>query len=132
MGRNWGFNQDSVHTITVPASSEPIGSFFRASELGPDGQRGLMRLVQRDRLQPEGVFAGRNHRQMYWASVPLAVKMFRLQPRAETGVVDFRIVSPEIGTKAALNLQVIQLQLDHRNMPWKIAPDIGETDMQPG
>jgi hypothetical protein len=46
--------------------------------------------------------------------------------------VDFRLSLPKIGTEAALNLQMIQLQLDHADLPGKVPPDIVHADEQPG
>jgi hypothetical protein len=54
------------------------------------------------------------------------------KPGAETGVEDFRLAVPEIWLQAALNLEMIQLQLNARNAFGKVAPDIVHAHMQSG
>jgi hypothetical protein len=45
--------------------------------------------------------------------------------------VNLRLVLPEVWLKPTLNPEMIQLQLDDRNVPWEIAPDIGCADEKP-
>ena len=86
--------------------------------------------LQRDRLQPEGIFPRWNHRKRNGSSMGLAVQMFRFQPCAEAGIVDIRLALPKIRAQPTLDLQMIQLQLDDGGAPGKIAPDVGSADMQ--
>jgi len=130
-GRHQDCGEARLHTEAVTlAGAEWRACCFRASGSRPGGQLGPRSLMQRNRLQPEGVFAGRNHRQLDWASIPPGVHVLRLQPRAEPRVVDLRIVSPETRFQAALNLQMIQLQFDCRNVLGKIAADIRSANMK--
>jgi hypothetical protein len=55
-----------------------------------------------------------------------------LKPRAQPGIKNLRLALPEIGLQPALNLEMIQLQLDARNVFWEIAPDIVHAHMQSG
>jgi hypothetical protein len=55
--------------------------------------------------------------------------ILRLQPRTEPRVVDLRLVLPKVRFQSTLNLEVIQMQLNDFNMPWKISPDIGCADV---
>jgi hypothetical protein len=54
------------------------------------------------------------------------------KPGAKPGVEDLRLALPKIGIQAALNLEMIQQQLDAQNVFGKIPPDIADTYMQPG
>jgi len=45
--------------------------------------------------------------------------------------VNLRLVLPEVRLQPTLNLKMIQVQLDDRNVPWEITPNIGDTDVQP-
>lgn len=54
------------------------------------------------------------------------------KPGAKPGVEDLRLALPEIGFQVALNLEMIQLQLDAGNALGKIAPDIAYAHMQAG
>lgn len=58
--------------------------------------------------------------------------MFCLQPRAQPGIVDLRLILPEIGTQPALNLQMIQLQFDDCDASGEVSPDIRGSNMQSG
>jgi len=53
-----------------------------------------------------------------------------LEPGTEPRIVNLRLVLPKVRRQPTLNLEMIQLQLDNRNIPWKITPDIGDTDVQ--
>jgi hypothetical protein len=44
--------------------------------------------------------------------------------------VNFRLSLPEIRLQPALNLQMIELQLNDRNVLGEIAPDVGYANMQ--
>jgi len=59
------------------------------------------------------------------------MKVLGFKPGAETRIVDIRLVVPEAGVEPALNLQMIELQLDNRDSLGKIAPNVGYTHMQP-
>ena len=62
-----------------------------------------------DRLQAEGVFAGRDHRQRDGAAIASSVEMLGLKPGAEPGIEDIRLALPEVGRKPASNREMIQL-----------------------
>lgn len=53
-----------------------------------------------------------------------------LQPCTEPGIANLGLVLPKVRLQPTLNLKMIQLQLDNRNVLWKITPDIGDTDVQ--
>jgi hypothetical protein len=53
------------------------------------------------------------------------------QPGTKPGIENLRRILPEIGLQAALNLEVIQQQLDARNVLGKIAPHIVCAHMKP-
>lgn len=44
--------------------------------------------------------------------------------------MNFRLSLPEIRLQPALNLQMIELQLDDRNVLGEIAPNVGRTNVQ--
>jgi hypothetical protein len=54
------------------------------------------------------------------------------QPCAEAGIEDLRLPLPEVWLKSALDLEMIQLQLNDGQMFGKIAPDIVCAYMQSG
>jgi hypothetical protein len=43
--------------------------------------------------------------------------------------VDLRLVLPKVRPQPTLNLEMIQMQLDDRDMPGEITPDIGCADV---
>ena len=45
--------------------------------------------------------------------------------------MNLRLVLPKVRRQPTLNLEMIQLQLDDRNMLREVTPDIGNTDVQP-
>jgi hypothetical protein len=52
-----------------------------------------------------------------------------LEPRAEAGIVNLGLVLPKIRPQPTLNLEMIQMQLDDRNVHWEISPNIGYADV---
>jgi hypothetical protein len=89
--------------------------------------------VRADWLQAEGILSLRNHRQRDGrCSILFRVHMPGFQPRTEARIEYLRFILPEIGFEAALNLEVIQLQLDAGDIFRKIAPDIIYAYMKPG
>jgi hypothetical protein len=56
--------------------------------------------------------------------------MLGLQPCAEPGIVNLRLVPPKVRRQPTLNLEMVQMQLDHRNMVWEITADIGNANVQ--
>jgi hypothetical protein len=60
------------------------------------------------------------------------MQAFRLEPRTETGIVNFRLVLPESRIETAVNLKMIQEQLDDRHIFGEIAPDIVCAHMKSG
>ena len=96
------------------------------------GHLGTRLPVEAGRLQPVGVFPFRNHNQRNGCSIQLGMHMPGFKPDAEPGVEDLRLALPETGLQAALNLEMIQLQLDAGNVFGKIAPYIASAHMQAG
>ena len=83
------------------------------------------------RLKPERVLAGGNHGQGDGVAIQLSVHVLGFKPGAQPRVMDLWLSLPEIGCQATLNLQMIQLQLDLRDMFWEIATDIVSTHVIP-
>ncbi|MDR3775513.1 MAG: hypothetical protein P4K97_01355 [Terracidiphilus sp.] len=83
-------------------------------------------------MQPEGVFARGDHGHGDRFQVGLGVEIFGFQPGAQPGIVDLGLALPEIRSEAALDLQMIQLQLNHRNAPGKVTADVADADVEPG
>lgn len=88
--------------------------------------------VHLDRLQAEDVFSFGNHRQWDGRTVFLRVHVPGFKPRTEPGIEDVRLAMPEIRFQPAFNLQMIQLQLDARNVLGKVTADIVRAHMQSG
>lgn len=76
------------------------------------------------KLEAEGVFTGGNHDHGERGSIGIDSEIFGLEPGAEPGIVDLRLILPEIGRQAALDPQMIQVQLDGGGVPGEVAPDI--------
>jgi len=102
----------------------------RCSGQGAGGHFGAGEVGQAHGLEAEGVFAFRDHGQRDGDAVRLGVHVFGLEPGAETRIVDLRMAVPEAGVEAALNLQVVQLQLNDGDAFGKIAADIVHADME--
>jgi hypothetical protein len=60
------------------------------------------------------------------------VKVLRDQPGAQAGIVNLRLTAPEAGLQTTVNLEMIELQLDHRNVLGKIATHVGDANVQSG
>jgi hypothetical protein len=58
------------------------------------------------------------------------MEVLGLQPGTEPGIVNHGLVPPKARLQSALNLEMIQKQLDFRNLPGKIALDIGHAHVQ--
>jgi hypothetical protein len=56
--------------------------------------------------------------------------MFGLKPCAESAVIDFGLTLPEIGREIALNLKVIQLQLNELSIAGEVTMNVACSDMQ--
>lgn len=54
------------------------------------------------------------------------------EPGRQSGIVYLGAILPELGSQAALNVQVPQHQHDYRKISWKMAPDILYTHVQSG
>jgi len=99
------------------------------------GWRGLpdLRLpVHADGLQFEGVLSRWDHGHRNRGSIQIGVAVLGLQPRAQPGIVNLRLVLPETGLQSALNLEMIQLQLDARNLFREITPNVPGANVEPG
>ena len=55
---------------------------------------------------------------------PIAVANLEVEPFAKPGIVNLRFSAPELRRQAALNLQMIQLQLNNANSLGKISAHI--------
>jgi hypothetical protein len=86
--------------------------------------------VQPDGLELERIPSRGDHHERNRGSIGPGMKILRLQPRAQAGIVNFGLVPPETGAQSALNLQMIELQLDDQNVSRKIAANIGSTDVE--
>ena len=95
----------------------------------PWRQFGAGLFVEADRSKPEGVFSLGNQGQD-GVSIQLCVHVAGFQPRAQPGVEDLGLPIPKTGVQSALNLEMIQHQLDARDVSWKIAPDIVRAHMK--
>jgi len=85
----------------------------------------------RDGLQTEGVLPRWNHHHGDRAPVRTLVHP-GFQPGTEPGVEDLRVALPEFGVQSALDLEMIQLQLDDRNMLGEIPADVPCANVQTG
>jgi hypothetical protein len=56
--------------------------------------------------------------------------MLGLQPCAEPGIVNLRLVLPKVRLQPTLNLEMIQKQLNDGNLAWEITADIGNANVQ--
>lgn len=59
-----------------------------------------------------------------------AAKVLGFEPGAQARIVDLRMALPEVRGEPALDLQVVQLQLNNRGSLGEIATNVGGTDMQ--
>jgi len=60
----------------------------------------------------------------------LRSQVFRFQPRAQPRVVDLGFAIPEIRLQTALDMQVIELKLNNRNVLGKIAANVRRAHMK--
>jgi len=93
-------------------------------------QLGACLSIQPDRPQPERVLSFRDHRQRNGCSIQSSMYVPGLEPRAQPWIKNIRLACPEIRLETAFNLEMIQLQLDARNVFGKVAPDIVHAYMQ--
>src|SRR5580698_8933007 len=120
-----------------------IQSLSRSVEAMPRGEkrdsssRWMRRFERRPAVEPhglklEGVVPARDHHQRYRRTIGPGVEVLRLQPCAQPGIVNLRTVLPESWTQPALNVQVIELELNHAHILGKIAKNVGCAHVQPG
>lgn len=88
--------------------------------------------VKVDGLEAKGILTSGNHGQGNGVTIAFSVEVLGFKPGTEPGIVDIRLVMPKAGVQPALNLQMIELQLNNRNSLGKITPNVGYTHMQPG
>ena len=93
---------------------------------------GLAALMESDRLETEGVTAGGDHCEWHRRAVRFGMHVFGLKPGAQPGIENFRLPLPEVWIQSALNIEVIELQFDGRNMFLEVAPHVGLTNVKPG
>jgi len=89
-------------------------------------------LVRSDRLETEGIMTCGDHRERHRRAIRFGMHMLGLEPGAQPGVVDFRLALPKIRLQSALDVEVIELEFDGRNVILKIAPHIGFANVKPG
>ncbi|HUN83074.1 MAG TPA: hypothetical protein VMU48_01780 [Terracidiphilus sp.] len=63
-------------------------------------------------LQAKGIFASRDHRQWNRNPSRRTVELLGFKPCTEPGVINVRLILPEIGFQAASNVEMIELQID--------------------
>ena len=67
-----------------------------------------------DGAEAERVFSAWDHCEGDRIAAGTLVKVLRFQPGAKSRVADFRLVLPKVRAETALNLEMIELELDHR------------------
>src|SRR5579863_540642 len=82
------------------------------------------------RPHAEGILAGWDQGKRHRRPARFATQMLRLQPCAEARIVNLRFALPEGRSEIALNLQVVQLQLDKLHFARKVAFGIAGADVQ--
>lgn len=60
------------------------------------------------------------------------MQVFGFQPGAQTGVMNICVAFPEIGRQCALDLQVIEVQLDLGNVSREVALHVASAHMKAG
>jgi UDP-N-acetylmuramoylalanine-D-glutamate ligase len=83
-------------------------------------------------LQAEGIFSGGNHGHGEGGSVGISAEVFCFKPGAQPGVADLRPAPPEGRRQAALNEQMIEVQLNDGDTLGKITADIVYAYVQTG
>ena len=84
-----------------------------------------------DDLQPEAVFAARNHDESERPSTITSVEL-RLKPRAQPAIANLRMTVPEAGVQSTLNLQMVQLHFNRANLLWKVPSDVARANRDAG
>ena len=87
-------------------------------------------VVLMNRLETEGVLSSGDHRERYRRAIGFGVHVFGLQPGAQPGIEDLRFALPKIRIQTALNVEMVELQFDCRNVITKVAADIGFTNVK--
>jgi len=109
----------------IPCSGFPLsrGNWFHADE----------RILLRNfRPQAKGASAFRCHRQLHLLVFTCPTNNLEVEPLAKSRIMNLRPSLPELRRQAALNLQMVQLQLNHANSLGKITAHIPRADLQPG
>jgi hypothetical protein len=79
----------------------------------------------------EGVFSWRD--QSHWNSgIAVSVALLRFQPEAQSWIVNLRLVIPEIWSQSALDEQMIELKLNLRGAPGKVAAYVARANVEAG
>lgn len=84
------------------------------------------------RPQAERVLSRRNHRQRNGGPTRLPMEYLEIQPLAQPRIVDLCLALPELRCQIALNIKMIQLQLDDIDVFREVAPHILCTYLQAG
>ncbi len=82
-------------------------------------------------LQLEGVISGGDESQRDGA-IRGSVEILGFEPRAEPGVVDFRLPLPEVGFETALDAEMTELEFNVAIVFWEMAANIRSANMQSG
>jgi len=120
------------HTHPVSPAFAAVASLRGASLSGRDpmGEFVANLSVQADRLQPEGVLSFWNHRHRDGTPVGLCMHVPGFEPSTQPGIEDLWLALPECRLQSALDLKMIQHQLDARDALWEIAPDVVHAHMK--
>ena len=79
----------------------------------------------------EGVFARRD--QSHWNSaIAIVVALFRFQPEAQSWIVNLRLVIPEIWRQPAFDAEMVELKLNLRDAPGKVAAYVAGANVEAG
>jgi hypothetical protein len=85
-----------------------------------------------DRLETKGIMTSGDHREWHRRAIWFGMHVFGLKPRAQPGIEDFRLALPEVGIQSALDIDMIELQLDGGGVFLKVAPHVGFANVKPG
>jgi hypothetical protein len=116
-----GLAARSIRRKTCPAGSGGRGSLDPLPHGGLSG----------DRLQAESIVACGNHVEWNGGAIPAGVHVLGFEPCAQTGVVDFGLALPEVGSQSTLDPEMIQLQFDGRDVLGEVAANVVAADVDP-
>ena len=83
-------------------------------------------------MQAEGIFTSGGHGHGQRSSVGISAEVFRFKPGAESGIANLRPTVPEIRRQAALDQQMIEVQLNDGDALGEITANIVRAYVQTG